>query len=143
MIYTDMTRRAIKLACRAHAGQEDKSGIPYICHPLHIAEEMEDEIHTVTALLHDVAEDTAVTLEDLEKEGFPQEVLSALELLVHRQEMPYLDYIKSLKDNPVARTVKLADLAHNMDTSRLEQITEADEKRLQVYGQAYEILKEK
>lgn len=139
MIYTDMTKKAMKLAYKAHEGQEDKSGIPYVFHPLYVAERMEDELSATVALLHDVLEDTSVTLGDLEAEGFPEEALTALKLLT-RANAPYLDYIRKLKDNPVARKVKLVDLAHNSDVSRLDRVTKADRERLELYAEAVKIL---
>ncbi len=117
MIYTELTNKALRIAYDAHQGQADKCGIPYIFHPLHLAEGMEDEVSCCAALLHDVAEDTAVTLEVLARE-FPPEIMEALALLTHRKEVPYLDYVRALKDHPVARKVKLADLAHNCDQTR-------------------------
>ena len=93
MIYTELTKKAMKLAYRAHCGQADKSGVPYIYHPIHLAEQMTDEYSNVVALLHDVVEDTSVTFDDLEREGYPEEVLSALKLLTHDEAVPYLDYV--------------------------------------------------
>lgn len=142
MIYTDMTKKAMKIAYKAHAGQTDKSGIPYVFHPLHVAEQMKDEPSTTAALLHDVPEDTGITLLDLEKAGFPKAVLEAVALLTRGSEVPYLDYIRKLKENSVARAVKLADLIHNSDISRLDAVTKEDKERLHVYAQAIEILKE-
>lgn len=142
MIYTDMTKKAMKMAYKAHEGQTDKGGIPYVFHPLHVAEQMEDETGTVTALLHDILEDTEITLSDLEKEGFPEEVLAAVKLLTRGGNPSYLDYIQKLKCNPVARAVKLADLAHNRDISRLDKVTDMDRERLKVYAQAVKILTE-
>ena len=117
MIYTPMTRKAILLAFRAHAGQVDKAGLPYILHPLQVAERMTDEIGTCVALLHDVVEDTDVTLDAL-RADFPPEVVEAVRLLTHTPEVPYDDYVRALADNPLARTVKIADLAHNSDETR-------------------------
>ncbi len=120
MIYTPMTKQAICLMFSAHKDQLDKSGLPYVFHPFHLAEQMTDELTTVTALLHDVVEDTPYTLEDLEKMGFPDEVMIALRLLTHDDDTPYFDYVRRLKKNPIAKAVKLADLAHNSDLSRLD-----------------------
>lgn len=142
MIYTDMTKKAMKIAYKAHEGQTDKSGIPYVFHPLHVAEQMKDEPSTAAALLHDVPEDTGITLLDLEKAGFPKAVLEAVALLTRGREVPYLDYIRKLKENSVARAVKLADLIHNSDISRLDEVTKEDKERLHVYAQAIEILTE-
>lgn len=117
MIYTPMTRKALTLAYQAHHGQTDKSGLPYIHHPLHLAESMEDEISCTVALLHDTVEDTAVTLEDLARE-FPPQVVEVVALLTHRPDVEYFDYVRAIRKNPIAVKVKLADLAHNSDPSR-------------------------
>ena len=136
MIYTELTKRAMKLSFDAHKDQVDKSGMPYVFHPFHLAEQMSDELTTVTALLHDVVEDTPYSLEDLRKMLFPEEVLSALSLLTHDDGTPYLEYVSRLKSNPIARAVKLADLRHNSDLSRLEQVDEKALKRVEKYKKA-------
>ena len=118
MIYTELTKRAMKLAYEAHHGQVDKGGDPYIFHPYHQAEQMIDEISVCAALLHDVVEDTNVTFEDLEKE-FPEEIIEVLKLLTHDDDEDYYDYVRRLKDNPIAKLIKLADIAHNSDQTRL------------------------
>lgn len=117
MIYTPLTRKALSIAYAAHHGQVDKCGTPYIFHPVHLAESMDDEISCCVALLHDVAEDTYVTLEELARE-FPEEVMVPLRLLTHAPETDYFDYVRAIKQNPVAVKVKLADLEHNSDQSR-------------------------
>ncbi len=140
MIYTPLTNKAIRIAFRAHAGTLDASGIPYILHPVHLAEQMEDEYSTIAALLHDVVEDTHVTLEDLRRDGFPEEVLAAVDLLTHREGVPYLEYVAAIKENPIAKAVKLADLRHNMDRTRFagsEQLMPSPEK-LEYYRNKYE-----
>ena len=118
MIYTPLTAKAMGIAYAAHHGQVDKSGVPYIFHPMHLAEQMEDEISCCAALLHDVAEDTAVTLEDLAKE-FPEEVIHLLKLLTHEDGTDYFAYVRRIRSNPIAVKVKLADIAHNADQTRL------------------------
>lgn len=143
MIYTDKTKKAIKLCHAAHAGQVDKSDLPYVHHPLHLAEQMDDEVSTVVALLHDVVEDTDYTFEDLEKMGFGEEVLGALRLLTHDAGVPYMDYVREIAGNPIAKKVKLADLAHNSDLTRLDhEPTETDLKRVEKYREARKILLE-
>ena len=117
MIYTPMTNKAMRIAYKAHHGQLDYNGIPYIFHPIHLAEQMDDEISCCAALLHDVAEDTDVTLEDLARE-FPDQVIEVLKLLTHHDNVPYFDYVREIKKHPVAKKVKLADLAHNSDQTR-------------------------
>ena len=118
MIYTELTIKAMNLAYHAHHGQFDKGGVPYIFHPIHLAEEMDDEFSTCVALLHDTVEDTAVTLEDLEKE-FPAEVVRAVRLLTHGEDVDYFDYVRAIRQNPIAVKVKLADLRHNGDPKRI------------------------
>lgn len=142
MIYTALTKKAAKLAFAAHEGQTEECGIPYISHPWHLAEQMETETETAVALLHDVVEDTDWTLEGLAQEGFPPEVLEPLRLLTHDPAVPYFDYVRNLKHDPVAKKVKLADLAHNSDMTRLDHITERDVKRAEKYAQAIQLLTE-
>ena len=129
MIYTELTNKAMRLAYEAHHGQVDKGGQPYIFHPYHLAEQMTDEIATCVALLHDVVEDTSVTMDELEQE-FPKEVTDALKLLTHDKDTDYFVYVRAIKTNPVARAVKLADLAHNGDESRLAGCKDVSEEQL-------------
>lgn len=143
MIYTPLTNKAMKIAYKAHEGQVDKVGIPYIFHPFHLAEQMKDEYSTCVALLHDVVEDTPVTFEELSKH-FPEEIISALKLLTHEEGVDYFDYVRAIKTDPIATAVKLADLTHNSDETRLvgsdigqEKINAWREK----YSKAFEILK--
>lgn len=141
MIYTHLTNEAMKLAYTAHHGQVDKSGIPYIFHPMHLAEQMQDEYTTCVALLHDVVEDTDVTLDTLAK-IFPKDIVDAVALMTHQKGEPYLDYVARIKENPIARAVKLADLQHNSDQSRLENADAATLARYrEKYSKAFEILK--
>ena len=122
MLYTPLTAKAMKIAYSAHHGQVDKGGLPYIFHPYHLAEQMDDEISCCAALLHDVVEDTSVTMDDLAKE-FPEEVIAVLKLLTHREDVPYFNYVRSVKANPIAVKIKLADIAHNSDQSRCPDLT--------------------
>ena len=141
MIYTDKTKKAMKLCYEAHKDQVDKSGLPYVFHPAHVAEQMTDEATTIVALLHDVVEDTDYTLEDLAAEGFGKDILEAVALMTHEDDVPYLDYVAKLKDNPIARAVKLADLAHNSDLSRIGEVDDETRKRLEKYKKATALLK--
>jgi len=141
MIYTELTKKAMKIAFEAHKDQTDKSGMPYVFHPFHLAEQMKDENTVCIAFLHDVCEDTDITLSELSKEGFPPEVINALKLLTHDKEVPYMDYIEKIKKNPVATAVKLADLAHNSDLSRLDKVDEKALMRMEKYKAAIEYLK--
>lgn len=142
MIYTQKTKMALKLCFEAHKNQTDKSGIPYVFHPFHLAEQMKDEATTIAALLHDVIEDTDYTMADLEKMGFPADVLEALELLTHNDDTPYMEYVAKITDNPIAKAVKLADLEHNSDLSRLDVVDEKALKRREKYRQAFCLLNE-
>jgi (p)ppGpp synthase/HD superfamily hydrolase len=142
MIYTEMTVKAMRLAYEAHLGQVDKTKVPYIFHPTHLAEQMEDEVTCTVALLHDVVEDTAVTFADLEKE-FPAEVIEALRLLTHEAGVDYFDYVRKIKTNPIAKRVKLEDLKHNSDESRnVEKLIPAEKVQYfrEKYAKAKEIL---
>ena len=140
MIYTEQVNRALRLAYEAHQGQFDKSGVPYVFHPLHLAEQMPDEESIVAALLHDVEEDTDYSLEDLKSMGFPPKALEAVALLTHTGEEPYLRYVARIKENPIAKRVKLADLRHNSDLSRIRQVTERDRDRVEKYAAAIRLL---
>ena len=142
MIYTTLTKKAMKLCFEAHKDQVDKTDMPYVFHPFHLAEQMDDEISTVCALLHDVVEDSDTTLDDLRIKGFPDEVIEVLALLTHDENVPYMDYVREIKKNPVATKVKIADLTHNSDLSRMEE-SEIDEralKRNEKYAEALRIL---
>ena len=137
---TNLLEQAIALAVNAHAGQIDKAGNPYILHPLQLMLQMETEEERITAVLHDIVEDTAVTLDDLTQHGFPTNILNALCLLTHDPAVPYDDYILQFKANSLARRVKLADLAHNMDIRRLKNPTDKDWARLAKYRRAWDML---
>ena len=140
MIYTALTKKAMKVCFEAHKDQLDKTGLPYVFHPFHLAEQMDDEISTICALLHDVVEDTNTTLEDLGEMGFPKEALEALALLTHAPEVPYMDYVREISRNPIATKVKIADLKHNSDVTRLDFVDEWALKRNQKYNEALRIL---
>ncbi|MBO5716370.1 MAG: GTP pyrophosphokinase [Clostridia bacterium] len=140
MIYTESTKKAMKLCFEAHKEQVDKTGLPYVFHPFHLAEQMQDEETTICALLHDVIEDTDYTLDDLKNMGFSNSVLEALALLTHDDEVPYMDYVKMIATNEIARAVKIADLKHNSDLTRLDKISEKDLERCQKYAEALELL---
>lgn len=140
MIYTDLTKKALIISFNAHKNQVDKSGMPYVYHPFHLAEQMDDEYSTCVALLHDVVEDTDITLEDLKVQGFPTEVTDAISLMTHDDRVPYLDYVKIIKSNPIACKVNLADLKHNSDLSRLDVVDNKVIERVEKYKKAINIL---
>ena len=144
MVYTPLTLKAMETAYAAHHGQRDKSGVPYIFHPIHLAEGMEDELSCCVALLHDTVEDTGVTIEDIRRD-FPADVADAVALMTHDDAVDYFDYVRAIAKNPVARKVKLADLAHNSDHTRLTAAGISGEmlQRLhKKYAKAKKILRE-
>lgn len=136
MIYTALTNKAMKIAYDAHNGQVDYNNVPYIFHPYHIAEQMTDEITVCVALLHDVVEDTQITMKQLEKD-FPAQVIEALQLLTHDVDTDYFEYIKAIKNNPVAKAVKLADLLHNSDKSRITDSDAVSAEKLEYWDKKY------
>ena len=140
MIYTALTKKAMRVAFDAHNGQLDKVGVPYIYHPVHLAEQMEDEDSCCVALLHDVVEDTDITIEQLEEMGFDGEISKALRLLTHEDGVEYMEYVKNIKNNKIATRVKLADLRHNSDMTRLDFIDEYAVRRFEKYKKAIEYL---
>lgn len=127
---------ALKIATEAHKGQVDKAGIPYINHPLTVASLVDTEEEKIGALLHDTIEDTNITEQDLLNYGFSNKIVEVVKLLTHNKNVPYMDYIAKIKDNELARKVKIADLTHNSDLSRLKEITEKDKKRYEKYQKA-------
>ena len=139
MINTKLTKKAMIIAYSSHQNQFDKAGVPYIYHPIHLAEQMENECECIVALLHDVVEDTEVTFEQLEKE-FPNEIINSLKLLTHDKEIDYMKYIENMKENHIAVKVKIADIKHNSDETRLEKITPKDIIRRNKYKKALEFL---
>ena len=139
MINTKLTRKAMIIAYEAHKNQVDKSGVPYIYHPIHVAEQMDTENECIIALLHDVVEDTNVTFKQLE-EVFSKEIIDILKLLTREENIEYDEYIKRIKNNSIAFKVKIADLTHNLDKTRLDFVTEVDVKRNEKYKKALQIL---
>lgn len=141
MINTKLTRLASKIAYKAHEGQTDKAGVPYIFHPIHIAEQMDSEESCVVALLHDVIEDSDITLEILSK-YFNDDIITALRLLTKKENDDYVMYIKRVKTNKLATKVKIKDLEHNRDLTRLDEVTEKDRKRSMKYWEAIRYLED-
>ena len=140
MIYTDMTKKALRLCFDAHRDQMDKSGSPYVFHPFHLAEQMDTEETTVVALLHDVVEDSDYTLEDLKEMGHPASIIDALTLMTHDPSVPYMEYVKAISTNPIASKVKMADLQHNSDLTRLDKIDAKALARVEKYAAAIKLL---
>ena len=142
MIYTGKTKKALNLCFEAHKNQTDKSGMPYVFHPFHLAEQMQTEETTIVALLHDVVEDTDYTISDLTELGFDKSITDAITLLTHNDNTEYMDYVAKIKTNTIAKAVKLADLKHNSDLSRLDIVTEKALKRREKYQKAIAFLEE-
>ncbi len=134
--------RAIALAAQAHEGQVDKAGAPYILHPLRMMLSVDTPEARVAAVLHDVVEDTPVSLEELRAEGFSEAVIGAVEALTKRpeEEDDYDAFIRRVAPNPLARQVKLADLRDNCDVSRIAQPSEKDWRRIEKYKRAIQYL---
>lgn len=141
MINTKLTRLASKIAYKAHEGQTDKAGVPYIFHPIHIAEQMDSEESCVVALLHDVIEDSDITLEILSK-YFDDDIIATLRVLTKKENDDYVMYIKRVKTNKLATKVKIKDLEHNRDLTRLDEVTDKDRKRSMKYWEAIRYLED-
>ena len=128
--------RAIELAKQHHEGQTDKAGKPYIEHPLRVMNQVESEEEKIVAVLHDIVEDTNISLNDLRNEGFSEEVVSAVECLTKQDGENYDSYIERISFNPLAVKIKLADLEDNRDLTRLPEVTDKDLERLEKYDKA-------
>lgn len=131
-----LLERAIAIALEAHAGQTDKAGAPYILHPLRLMHRMTTPTEQMAAVLHDVVEDSDWTLAALREEGFPDEVIEAVEGLTRRDGETYMAFIERAAHHPVARAVKQADLEDNLDVRRLTTVSEKDRDRLDRYLRA-------
>ena len=137
-----MVKTAERIARRAHAGQVDKAGVPYAHHPAWVAARVEGDDAKAAAWLHDVLEDTSLTADDLRRAGIPEEVVHTVEVLTHAEGESYQDYLERVARHPLAARVKLADLAHNSDLSRIPQPTEQDYARIEKYRRARIFLEE-
>lgn len=131
-----MLDRAILIATNAHQGQIDKGGRPYILHPLRLMFSRKNDIERICAVLHDVIEDTDITLDYLRNEGFSEEVLSVLDALTRRSNESYDEFISRILNNKTACYVKLADLCDNMDLSRIQNPSQDDYQRIEKYRKA-------
>lgn len=125
--------KAIEIAAKAHAGAKEKNGDPYLLHPLRVMAQVNSLDEKMVAVLHDVAEDTDVALDDLEKEGFSQAVLEAVRLVTRTDEQNYNAYIQSIKANPIARAVKIADMIDNSNLLRIPNLRDKDLERCRKY----------
>ncbi|HHA8327433.1 TPA: GTP pyrophosphokinase [Streptococcus pneumoniae] len=127
---------ALAIAKKAHAGQVDKAGVDYIQHPLYVASQVNTEQEKAVALLHDVIEDSDITAADLFASGLSNEVVTAVQILTKKKGQSYQEYLGKVKSNNLARVVKLADLKHNSDLSRLKSVTNTDYERVKKHKNA-------
>lgn len=141
MFYSVLVRKAAKISFDAHKNDLDKSDYPYFMHPMTLAVQFDDEASVCVALLHDIIEDHGdkYSFEYLKKEGFTNEILDALKLLTHQDGIEYLDYVKEIKKNPIAKRVKLADLRHNSDLRRCNGVKPP---KYELYQKAIKLLEE-
>ena len=135
-----MVDLALSIARQAHEGQLDKAGVDYIEHPIYVASQVDTEEEKAVALLHDVIEDSSVTAEELLNAGLPETVVTAIQILSKKKGQDYQTYLENVKSNPLARVIKLADLKHNSDLSRLPSISAKDRERLKKYKKAMDFL---
>lgn len=136
----NFVKMAEEFAEKKHFGQVDKAGVAYIEHPRAVAAKLDGEKEKIVAFLHDTVEDTDATVEEI-RTIFGDEIAEAVSCITHDKSVPYLEYIKKVKENELARKVKLADLSHNMDLTRIPEVTEIDRKRVEKrYKKAVEIL---
>ena len=140
--YSPAVEKALAICFEAHKEQKDNNGLPYVFHPFHLAEQMETEDEICAALLHDVVEDSHYTLDDLKHAGFNETVTEAVRLLTRDLSVPYMEYIRAIRKNKVARKVKLADLLHNSDPARKAIESEWEKKRARKYRIAKAILED-
>ena len=134
------SEKAYEIAKKAHLGQVDKAGEDYIKHPEKVASFVETDEEKAVAYLHDVIEDTELTLEDLHEYEFSKEVIEAVDIITKKKGEDYRSYLNSVKKNKLARAVKLADLRHNSDLTRLTKVTEKDIERKEKYQKAINFL---
>ncbi|MCB5746117.1 GTP pyrophosphokinase [Intestinibacter bartlettii] len=138
--YNEQFQIALELAVEKHKNQTDKAGNPYILHPLHVMENVNNKEGKIVAILHDIIEDTYITENYLLKIGLSKRIVDAVVALTRSEDMDYQEYIKNLSSNPLAKEVKLADLEHNMDLKRLPTLEEKDLERNRKYQIAYHYL---
>lgn len=141
MFYSDLVRKAAQISFEAHSGDKDKSNYPYFMHPMTLAIQFDDEASVCVSLLHDVIEDHGdkYSFDYLKNEGFSDEIIDALRLLTHNKSTDYLEYVKAIKKNPIARKVKLADLRHNSDLRRCDGIKPP---KYELYQKAIKVLED-
>lgn len=135
-----MLEKAMQYAAGEHYGQTDRAGVPYIAHICAVVAGVKTAEEMVVAALHDIVEDTDITLKYLDEE-FPRHIVQAVDALTKRDNEPYSEYLKRVAANRLATAVKIADILHNMDLSRLPEITEKDKQRALKYGEALAFLR--
>jgi (p)ppGpp synthase/HD superfamily hydrolase len=140
LVMKELLAKAVQIAVEAHAEQKDRYGAPYVLHPLRVMGRLKSEQEQIVGILHDVVEDTDWTFDDLRQEGFPEEILAALDCVTKREGEPYEDLVTRSGSNPLGRVVKLADLEDNMDIRRLPELTAGDFERLKKYHKAWKRL---
>lgn len=133
--------RALQIAYDAHDGVKDKGGSPYFLHPVFVSEFLETEDEKIAAVLHDVVEDTDITLDMLREEGFSEAVIEAIDCVTKRDGEDYMDFVRRAASNPIAKAVKIADIQNNLDLSRIPNPTAWDFERLEKYRKALRFLK--
>jgi (p)ppGpp synthase/HD superfamily hydrolase len=139
----DLANRAIEIAINAHKGQKDRYGKTYILHPIRVLMRVNSLTDKIVAILHDVVEDSDWTVGQLDQEGFPKEIIDAIDAISRRKEEEYMDYIERVQRNEIAMRVKLADLEDNIDVHRINSVNNKESERLHRYMTAYNILSEK
>lgn len=140
--YQKQLELALELVLKNHSNQVDKGGNPYVEHPIWIMSNVKGQKCKITALLHDIIEDTDLTINDLKEYGFDEEIIEAVRLLTRENGVSYNEYIKRLITNPIASKVKLKDLEHNMDLTRLKEVSEKDIKRQEKYKKVHKFIEE-
>ena len=138
--YNQLLELAIKVATEAHAGQVDKGGKPYINHPQAVAASLTNTEYKIVAYLHDVCEDTSITFADLKDMGFTYRIVNSIRLLTKTDELTYEEYLRRLRMDSCARAVKMADLKHNMDITRIPNPSEKDYARIEKYKKSLAFL---
>lgn len=140
IINAHLLEKALSIALRAHKGQQDKAGKPYILHVLRVMMAVNKTDEKIVALLHDAIEDSNITFEDLEKESFPRFVIEAVKLLTKTNHQDYIEYIRNIQKNEIAKSVKISDLNDNMNLKRIKQLSDKDKLRMEKYKKALNIL---
>lgn len=138
--YNQLLELAIKVATEAHVGQVDKGGKPYINHPQAVAASLTNTEYKIVAYLHDVCEDTSITFDDLKDMGFTYRIVNSIRLLTKTDELTYEEYLRRLRMDSCARAVKIADLKHNMDITRIPNPSEKDYVRIEKYKKSLAFL---